>query len=310
MDGGSRLRSPVSRLVAARDRYGEGTVVASDVQGPEGAGADQAKVNAEVWSRGDLLEKYASTELREAEARILERRRGELGGRVLELGCGAGRLTGHVLGIAGSLHGIDVSPAMVAYCRETYPEGEFSVGDLLELERFAEEEFDAVLAPYNVLDVLDDAQRRSVLVEIRRLLVPGGLLIFSTHNLAYVPSITPAGRIDPSSPRRLAASLVHRRRRRRNHRALAPLQRTEADYAIVNDEAHNFSLLHYYISPEAQARQLADCGFALLECLDLDGGAVTASESAPGCSELHYVARADAEPPGSPAAPPGASAAS
>jgi hypothetical protein len=75
-----------------------------------------------------------------------------------------------------------------------------------------------------------------------------------------------------------------------NHRRLAPLQRFEEGYAIVNDVAHDHSLLHYYIGRDGQERQLAAHGFRMLECLDLEGRTVEAGETAFGCHELHYAA--------------------
>ena len=80
--------------------------------------------------------------------------------------------------------------------------------------------------------------------------------------------------------------------RQRNHRRLAPLERTEPGYAVINDDAHDFQLLHYYIGRDAQAEQLAGHGFSLVECLDLEGHRVDAGDTAEDHVELHYVARA------------------
>lgn len=180
---------------------------------------------------------------------------------------------------------------MVDHCRSAYPQASFSVGDLRDLSCFDRASFDAVLAPFNVLDVLDDRERRDVLDEIGRVLSPGGLLVMSSHNLAYAPLIERASRIERSSLRAFVQSLAHLPRRLRNHRMLAPLQRREPGYSILNDEAHDYALLHYYISPDAQARQLQEHGFALLECLELSGRTLDAGETAARCPELHYVAR-------------------
>jgi SAM-dependent methyltransferase len=250
-----------------------------------------ARHNADIWTRGDFVGDYRSRELRPVESQILESHGAALSGRLLELGCGAGRLTGHLIDHARSVHGIDLSPAMVAYCRRTYPLGTFTEGDLRDLSAFKPQSLDVVLAPYNVLDVLDDGERRGVLDEIRRLLGSGGLLILSSHNRAYAPLISRPGRVQLSGPRTFARSLIGRRRRIRNHRRLLALQRNEPGYALLNDEAHDFALLHYYISPDAQALQLHEHGFELLEYLDLDGRRLTAGENAARCPELHYVAR-------------------
>jgi hypothetical protein len=76
-----------------------------------------------------------------------------------------------------------------------------------------------------------------------------------------------------------------------NHRRLAPLERNEERYAIVNDPAHGYRLLHYYIDRDEQERQLAEEDFELLECLDESGHVVRVGEPAAFSSELHYLAR-------------------
>lgn len=254
-------------------------------------GERQAELNTRVWAHEGRVRRFASRKLRAPEALIIQRYRQPLSGRVLELGCGAGRVISHLTGIADSVHGLDVSPAMVAYCRVTYPEASFDVGDLRDLSRFEDDSFEATLATCNVLDVLDDSERRDVFAQIGRILAPDGLLIMSSHNLAFAPSITRAGRIQTDSLRSLGSSVLKRRRRIVNHRALAPLERRERAYAILNDEALDFALLHYYISADAQERQLEEYGFELIECLDLQGRALAAGDTAPTCPELHYVAR-------------------
>src|SRR5437868_1444323 len=93
----------------------------------------QALVSERVWGDGVHVSAFASRELRPVEVTLLVRYRDELRGRVLELGCGAGRLTGYVVDLAETAVGLDVSPAMVDYCRAHYPEGRFEVGDLRDL---------------------------------------------------------------------------------------------------------------------------------------------------------------------------------
>jgi SAM-dependent methyltransferase len=255
------------------------------------ASTDQASLNADRWARGEYVDFYATSELRAAEEVLLERHRGALSGRVLELGSGAGRLTGHLCELAEVVHGVELSAAMVAYCRRTYPRALVEEGDLQDLSRFENGSFDAVFAPFNVLDVLGDRDRRLVLDDIRRVLKADGLLLMSSHNLDFTPRLGPTVRLYLGSPRHPLRSARGLMRRLRNRRRMSSLQRVEEGYALRNDEAHDFSLLHYYISRDAQEEQLAEQGFELLECLDLDGNQVPAGSSAPRCSELHYAAR-------------------
>ena len=257
----------------------------------------QAQLNAEFWAGGEQLGFYAQRELRRVELVLLRRYRGALSGTVLELGCGAGRLTGYVIETAAKVHGIDISPAMIAHCRAAYPEGVFEVGDLRDLSHFADRSFDAVLAPYNTLDVLGDDERRRVLGEIARVLVRDGLFIMSSHNRAHAARIGVRARLLIGSPRRPLASLRHLPRRLRNRRRLMPLERETPDYALRNDEAHDFELLHYYVTSDAQERQLESAGFELLECLDLSGRTIARGGQARACPELHYVARRRSRPP-------------
>jgi SAM-dependent methyltransferase len=250
---------------------------------------DIADVNARVWKRGDFVGEYTGDRLRKVEEVILDRYRDELGGRVLELGSGAGRVTRHLAKIADEVHALDVSPAMVEYARQAVPEAIFYVSDMRDLP-FGPAAFDAVVAPYNVLDVLDDAGRRRELDSLHRIIGARGLLVVSTHNRGFVPRLRGPG-VRFANPAKLAADLVRLPRRLRNRRELLPLERDEPGYAIINDSGHNYSLLHYYIARDDQERQLAEHGFELIECLDMEGNAVGPGEDAPEVSELHYVAR-------------------
>jgi SAM-dependent methyltransferase len=251
-----------------------------------------ASVNARVWSRGSLLKHYSTRELRPVEVILLVRYRDEgLAGRVLELGCGAGRLTGYLAALAREVHGVDLSPQMVAYCRQTLPQATFHQGDLTDLSMFTSGSFDAIVAPYNVLDVLDDADRRSVLDDVHRLLTDSGLLIMSSHNRGFLPKLPGPNHVRLQDPLRLAYDTMRLPQRWANRRRLVALERRETDYAIVNDPTQNYSLVHYYISRDDQQRQLSEHGFALLDCLDLEGQPVETGASSADCPELHYVAR-------------------
>jgi SAM-dependent methyltransferase len=252
--------------------------------------AAQRRANERLWSRRDLVKSYANRNLRPVEVIILIRYREKLAGRVLELGCGAGRLTGYLAQIADHAHGVDISPAMVEHSRRAYPSATFSQGDLRDLGDFEPGSFDVVLAPYNAIDVVGDEDRTAVLDAIHGVLAPGGLLILSTHNREYAPRLGEPLKLRGRSPLRIAITLVRMPRWQRNRRRLLPLEREEPHYAILNDISHDFGALHYYIRRDDQERQLAEHGFELEECLDLDGHRVDSGHRGPPCPELHYVA--------------------
>ena len=259
-------------------------------------GGGQRDLSSDVWRGANLVRAYDTSGLRPVEAKLFARYRAELSGRVLEIGCGGGRLTRELCTFGGEVHAIDISPVMVRHTRELCPGATVVVGDLRDLSNYADGFFDVLFGPFNVLDVLDDAERNLALDEWRRVISADGLLIMSSHNRAYDPRVVGPGRqllanIRALKSRSTAGSIVRMPRRVSNHRRLRKLERTEPGYAILNDDAHDHSMLHYYIYRDDQARQLADHGFELIECLDLDGEPVEAGEAAAASPELHYVAR-------------------
>ena len=244
-----------------------------------------------MWARGSLVKRYANRLLRPVEVLLLARYAAELSGRVLELGSGAGRLTGYLAEIARVTHGVDISPEMVAYSRRRYPKATFSEGDLRDVARFGTASFDAVIAGDNVLDVLDDAARRLVLDGIHQVLPAGGLLILSSHNLAYAPKLARDFRVRNSGFLRGAYSLTKLPQWAFNRKRLLRYERSEPGYSILNDNSHEFMALHYYISRDAQELQLTEHGFDYVEALDPDGGRVEHGDDVAATPWLHYVAR-------------------
>jgi SAM-dependent methyltransferase len=260
----------------------------------------QEGVNRRVWERGSYVGDYANRRLLPVEVLLLVRYRDALSKRPLEVGCGAGRVLGYLAELGGEAHGIDISEAMVAHCRAAYPSAHVRVGDLGNVPASVAGTFSAILAMDNVLDIYDDAERRRVLGDLRDLLDPGGVLIFSSHNLdQYGTNSGPqrGSRIQELAWKAGSRPIgdvvrvgVHMPQRIRNRRRLAPLERREADYAIINDPAHDYGLLHYYVGRDAQARQLTETGLALDACLDVEGHPVGPGERS-AAPWLHYIAR-------------------
>jgi SAM-dependent methyltransferase len=250
-----------------------------------------AEHNARTWSRRRFVRHYQTTDLRPVEARLLEEHAAAFAGRVLELGCGAGRVTGHLAARAEHVDALDISAHMLAVARNRYPEVTFHEADMTDLSRFADGTFDAVVAPCNVIDVVDDAERRALLSDARRLLCADGVLVFSSHNRARVPLLKEPWELPAHSALAFGNAVARLPLRLRNRRRLRPLAVGAPDYEILNDSAHDWSLLQYYIFPADQRRQLADCGLDLVACLSLDGSPVDEDDPPQEPPELHYVAR-------------------
>lgn len=105
------------------------------------------------------------------------------GPRVLELGCGSGRLLGPLAAAGNQVVGLDSSAAMLDRAgkrlHSAIARGEVRLieGDMQDLSLLSKGTFDLVMVPLNGLLHVDEpgAQRR-VLEEAARVLQPGGLL--------------------------------------------------------------------------------------------------------------------------------------
>ena len=97
--------------------------------------------------------------------------------RVLDAGCGQGRIGGHLASVGHDVVGIDVDPVLIAEAQAVHPDARWLVGDLAELDLPAAgitEPFDAVVCAGNVMTFLAPSTRRDVLGRLRGHLRPGG----------------------------------------------------------------------------------------------------------------------------------------
>ncbi|MFB6893472.1 class I SAM-dependent DNA methyltransferase [Kitasatospora sp. NPDC056327] len=93
------------------------------------------------------------------------------GGRVAELGCGPGRITGHLAALGLDVTGLDLSPRMVELARAAHPAIPFEVGSLLE-PPYADGELAGIVAWYSIIHIPAGLLPR-VFGEFRRVLAPG-----------------------------------------------------------------------------------------------------------------------------------------
>jgi len=98
------------------------------------------------------------------------------GSAVLEVGCGLGRLTAALAGVAGHVTGIDISAHAVAGARRAVPQGnvEFHVADALTWK--SARRFDLILA-MAVFEHFAPREQERFLNRARRWLAPGGRLV-------------------------------------------------------------------------------------------------------------------------------------
>ncbi len=107
--------------------------------------------------------------------------------RVLELGCGTGRVTVPLAQHCAVLHGIDHSQAMLEICRAKLDgagirNAEVTRGDISNFH--LRSTFDFVIAPYRVSQNLEtDSQVQGLFAGIRQHLRPGGRCILNTFRI-------------------------------------------------------------------------------------------------------------------------------
>jgi SAM-dependent methyltransferase len=260
---------------------------------PKRADVTQQAINTRVYSRSETVGYYARhAEILPTESSVVIRYRDEIMARpVLDLGCGAGRLAAYLQLLAPRYVGVDVSPHMIAHCRRRFPALSWVQGDMRELARIADGSVGVAFAVSNLIDAVGHDDRLRVLAQVRRVLVPGGLFLFSTHNrnwmFAGAPPRLQRSRRPLAQLRNGFAYAIHRYRNARLRR----FEQLAGDHAVLNDEGHGYSVLHYYITRTGQQRQLAAAGFTVIETFDGMGRPLDIDADDREWSSLLYVAR-------------------
>jgi SAM-dependent methyltransferase len=99
------------------------------------------------------------------------------GARILDAGCGPGRLGGYLAVAGHHVVGVDVDPALIAAAEQDHPGPQWLVGDLAELdlpERGITEPFDIIVSAGNVMAFLAPSTRGQVLSRLRAHLADDG----------------------------------------------------------------------------------------------------------------------------------------
>lgn len=208
--------------------------------------------------------------------------------KILDVGIGGGRTTKFLLEISKDYTGIDYTPESVEVVRGKYQGANVLCRDARDLTLFADGTFDFVLVSFNSLDYVNHEGRIKALTEMRRVLRPGGFFMFSTHNRDYryfnkLPWQEKA-RLDLTHLKSCLYTLYHLPK----HLGMKRREVHARDYAIINDNAHEYSLLTYYIGIRQQVKQLEDVGFVSVEAYDMEGRPVSSDTDFPW---TYYLAR-------------------
>ena len=251
--------------------------------------------NLDVYVRPKVAQWYATqSELLRAEITAFDLARPIwTGGKVLDMGVGGGRTTETLAKLAGSYIGVDYSQAMVDAAKERYPNEDFRQADARDLSAFADESFDFVLFSYNGIDCLGHADRLQVMAEVHRVVRPGGVFMFSSHNMDWVHRRRILGEMFKiergATPLAMLKNLLKPALRIRNYIRAQAWAETTADYLLHPDPGDQFAAPHYNTSIGVVRRQLANSQFTLTHAINEAGQPVTGDHET-ASSTLYYLA--------------------
>jgi SAM-dependent methyltransferase len=276
-------------------------------------------LNRRVWSTATVLKAFGDDASPRTEwwtdpgerSAILSVADAVRGRPVLEVGVGGGRLVPILRLLTTEYIGIDYTPEMVALCHRLHPGVDVRLGDARDLSDFADDAFDLVVFTFNGLDAIDHSDRSVALAEMRRVLRPGGLLIYSSHNMDG-----PCFRARPwhraGAPQRSSWPISYRLMRWGGEIALHPasfpqsvrnwfrlhrLGHVAESWAIAPVEAHDFDLLIHFTTYAGTREELAQVGLELVDAFDAERGrSVTSQSDTRDIRYFHFIARAPIDP--------------
>jgi ubiquinone/menaquinone biosynthesis C-methylase UbiE len=249
-------------------------------------------MNKKKYESKSVVSSYINMRLQNPEVMILVKHRESIAGRhVLDIGCGSGRTTAILKNLSSGYVGLDYSLEMVESCRKRFEGVSFLHGDVRDMSEFKDREFDYVMFSFNGLDSINHKDRIKGLREIRRVLKQDGLFVFSSHNRNHRYAISRPKMKLSMMPCEQADNLIkffnstRNRLRNKNHQVF------NEQYAIINDVAHNYAMLTYYIDKVHQVSQLEDLGFETIEMYDTLGNLLNLDSDDKDSAWIYYVAR-------------------
>ena len=102
------------------------------------------------------------------------------GSRVLDAGCGPGRVGGHLHDAGHEVVGVDVDPVLIDAAEHDHPGPTWLVGDLADLDlpaRGVTADFDVIVCAGNVVTFVAPSTRRDVLAGFARHVAPDGRVV-------------------------------------------------------------------------------------------------------------------------------------
>lgn len=237
-------------------------------------------VNKQTYANAKVVRCYEQLDfIHAAEQAIFDRLRPQIEGKkLLDIGIGGGRTTRFLLEISSDYTGIDYTQASIDAAKIKVPQADLRCMDARDLSSFGDESFSLVLFSFNGIDYMGHVDRLRTLAEIRRVLRTDGYFVFSTHNRDYRFFNKHPWQQEVHFDLKFLKSCIYATLFLPRHARMRKLEVHGNDYDIINDNAHEFSLLTYYIGIEQQKRQLQENGFQNVEAYDMSGNPITADD--------------------------------
>ncbi len=215
---------------------------------------------------------------------------------ILDVGVGAGRTLPYLRSLSDDYVAVDYLQEMVSLTRLRYPDARIEHADARDLAAFEDGTFALVVFSLNGIDGLAHEDRPRVHAAVKRVLRPGGLFAYSTHNLNHPTAGRPPwdrtrlpARIRPRPLLRWAAALP---RRIHSYRGLRPLCEQGAGWAILVGAAYDFGILGHYVTLEEALRELREAGYAPdVEVYSTSGARLQLASDTSGSAWFHLLAR-------------------
>jgi ubiquinone/menaquinone biosynthesis C-methylase UbiE len=230
--------------------------------------------NKEIFESSNIVNYYSTLEgLQKPEEAIINLLLPDLKHmRMLDIGVGGGRTSKYFSDLVKEYIGIDYSEKMIEACQKRFGEERknivFEVCDARMMNIFNNDYFDFILFSFNGIDSVSHDDRIKILTEIKRVLKPSAYFCFSTHNIQSTKDlfrfeVTLNVRTLLSSAKRYIRLITINKQYK---------ELWTKDYTIINDGAHDFKILGYYIKPAVQIKQLKNLGFKNIKIFSLADG--------------------------------------